>query len=125
MATDEEKTVEDRVIAFAEQVGRLVGTVEKRTDGWLDRKALNEQVSRIRDGATDLLSHLGGASGAATAPKKKPAAAAPRGRSGGTVDAPGKTHRKPAQSTRGAKRSDQRISNTKRTKTMRRPQRRG
>jgi hypothetical protein len=47
------------------------------------------------------------------------------GRSGGTVDAPGKTHRKPTASTRGAKHSDQMISKAAVEKMMRRPQRRG
>jgi len=47
------------------------------------------------------------------------------GRSGGAVDAPGKTHRKPAASARGAKHSDQTISKIKGAKTMRRGNRRG
>ena len=47
------------------------------------------------------------------------------GRSGATVDAPGKTHRKPAPSTRGVKHSDQSTSTIAGTKTMRRGHRRG
>ena len=47
------------------------------------------------------------------------------GRSGGAVDAPGKAHRKPGPSTRGAKHSDQMIPNAEVEKMMRRPQRRG
>jgi hypothetical protein len=47
------------------------------------------------------------------------------GRSGGVVDAPGKAHRKPAPSARGAKHSDQMIPNAAVEKVMRRPQRRG
>ena len=129
MAAETEKTVEQRVVAFAEQLGRLVGTVESKTEGWLDQKALNTQLTQIRDGATELLNHLGEAlkSGrAATAPKKKqPEPTTSRGRSGGGVDAPGKTHRKPAESTRGAKHSNQMISKVGAAKTMRRPQRRG
>jgi len=46
-------------------------------------------------------------------------------RSGGTVDAPGKTHRKRAESARGVKHSDQTISKIKGAKTMRRGHRRG
>jgi hypothetical protein len=47
------------------------------------------------------------------------------GRSGGTVDAPGKTHRKPAASARGAKHSDQTVAKIKGAQTMRRGNRRG
>jgi hypothetical protein len=47
------------------------------------------------------------------------------GRSGGTVDAPGKAHRKPGPNTRGAKHSDQMIAKVGAEKVMRRPQRRG
>jgi len=129
MAAETDKTVEQRVVAFAEQLGRLVGTVESKTEGWLDQKALNTQLTQIRDGATELLNHLGEAlkaGRAATAPKKKqPEPTTSRGRSGGTVDAPRKTHRKPAESTRGAKHSNQMISKVGAAKTMRRPQRRG
>jgi hypothetical protein len=129
MAAETEKTVEQRVVAFAEQLGRLVGTVESKTEGWLDQKALNTQLTQIRDGATELLNHLGEAlkSGrAATAPKKKqPEPTTSRGRSGGTVDAPGKTHRKRGESTRGAKHSNQMIPKAAVEKMMRRPQRRG
>ncbi len=122
MAADTEKTVEQRVVAFAEQLGRLVGTVESKAEGWLDQKALNNQLAQIRDGAAELLNHLGGALAAgraATNPKKK------QNRSGGKVDAPGKTHRKRGESTRGAKHSNQMISKAGAAKTMRRPQRRG
>jgi hypothetical protein len=129
MAAGKEKTVEERVLAFAEQLGRLVGTVERKSEGWMDQKALNEQVTQIRDGAVDLLSHLGGAiaSGRAAAnpQKTQPKAAMSAGRSGGTVDAPGKTHRKMARGVPGTKHSDERISKIKGAKTMRRGQRRG
>jgi hypothetical protein len=47
------------------------------------------------------------------------------GRSGGIVDAPGKTHRKRAPSTRGAKHSDQTTAKIAGAKTMRRGHRRG
>jgi hypothetical protein len=58
-ATEDSHTREQRVVAFAEQLGRMVGTVERKTTGWLDLAALSDQVTRIRDGAADLLSHLG------------------------------------------------------------------
>jgi hypothetical protein len=128
MATVKEKTVEERVVAFAEQVGRLIGTVESQSERWVDQKALSNQLTQLRDGAIDLLNHLGSAvaSGRAAAKPRKPQRKASTvGRSGGTVDAPGKTHRKMATGARGAKHSDERISKINAAKTMRRGQRRG
>jgi hypothetical protein len=61
-ATEESRAMEERVVAFAEQLGRMVGTVERKTTGWLDMAALSDQLTRIRDGAADLLGHLGGGS---------------------------------------------------------------
>ena len=129
-------TVEDRVVAFAEQLGRIAGTLEAKADGWLDRKTLNEQLTRVRDGAAELLNRLaaGSASVAAASAQKQTASYDPRqssspaattGRSGGKVDAPGKKHRKPPASVRGAKHSDETISKGKGAQTMRRGRRRG
>jgi hypothetical protein len=59
-AADDSRAMEQRVVAFAEQLGRMVGTVERKTTGWLDMAALSEQLTRIRDGAAELLGHLGG-----------------------------------------------------------------
>ena len=131
MAAGKEKTVEERVVAFAEQLGRLIGTVESKTEGWInqDQKAFRDQLTQLRDGAAELLSLLGGAlaSGRAAAKPQKTQPKAPPsvGRSGGTVDAPGKTHRKKAKGARGAKHSDETISKIKGAKTMRRGDRRG
>ena len=108
-ATSATDTVEQRLVSFAEQLGRIAGTVQARADGWLDRQTLNDQLTRIRDGAADLLDHLGSGTASIAA---APAAAAQKrktGRSGGKVDAPGKTHRKPPPSARGTKHSDEMI----------------
>jgi hypothetical protein len=67
------EAIEQRVIAFAEQVGRLAGTLQSKADTLTDRRALAEQLTRIRDGAAALLANLAG--GATTR-----AAAPPRGR---------------------------------------------
>jgi hypothetical protein len=126
--------IEQRVVAFAEQLGRLVGTVQSKADGWMDVPALQEQVTRIRDGAAGLLKQLGNAAArgrAATAPAgsrtgkaKKPAASTrttkAAGRSGGKVDAPGKKHRQPAPRTRSVKHSDLMISKGNASRQMRR-----
>jgi hypothetical protein len=101
--------LEQRVVAFAEQLGRIVGTVQAKTEGWMDREALNKQIVSVRDGASELLEQLkttvskaapavktATARAKAAARTPAPAAARSRGRSGGVVDAPGKKHRKPA-----------------------------
>lgn len=109
--------VEPMVIALAEQLGTFLGRVQARADGWLENDALRQQVSQIRDGATQLLDRVNRAgvtarnSAAKLIAAKPKALAAPKrgregeksatksakatGRSGGAVDAPGKRHRKP------------------------------
>ncbi len=109
---------EQRVLAFAEQLGRIAGSFQAKAEGWLDRDALNAQIASVRDDAAALLEQLADGATKATkvfeaskaaqasrTAKTKPAPAAPRGaskapgknagkgRSGGTVDAPGKKHR--------------------------------
>ena len=113
--------IEQRLVAFAEQLGRLAGTVQARADGWMDGPALQEQVTRIRDGAAGLLRQLGAAAArgkAAASIPKKPATTT-RGRSGGKVDAPGKKHRKPAPRARSVKHSDEMISKGNAARQMR------
>src|SRR5947207_3901092 len=68
--------IEQRIVAFAEQLGRLVGTVQAKADGWMDLPALQDQVTRIRDGAAALLSQLGG--GPASGARKRPVKAGGR-----------------------------------------------
>ena len=117
--------IEQRLVAFAEQLGRLVGTVQARADGWMDGPALQEQVTRIRDGAAGLLRQLGqaaargkAAASSGTSRPKKPATGT-GGRSGGKVDAPGKKHRKPAPRARSVKHSDEMISKGNAARQMR------
>ena len=113
--------VEKRVVALAEQLGRLVGTAQAKADGWVDLPALNDQLMRIRDGATGLLEQLRGglARPARKKPGRKPTAKAAAGRSGGKVDAPGKTHRKAPARAPAVKKSDQMIPKAKAARQMR------
>src|SRR4029450_14134520 len=86
------KAMERGVLPFAEQMGRIAGTVQARAEGWMDRDALSQQIASVRDGAVDLLEQLAGG-GATKAAKKNPAAAARgrnKGRRGGRGAAPGK-----------------------------------
>lgn len=128
MAANKEPDIEGRALALAHQLGRLIGTVERKTEGWLDREALNKQVVQIRDSANELLDHLAGAIASgrnASAAEPSSSKVSRMSRSGGTVDAPGKSHRKRTVSARGVKHSDQTISKIKGAKTMRRGNRRG
>ena len=91
----------------------------------MDGPALQEQVTRIRDGAASLLRQLGAAAArgkaeasSGTKGPKKPATTT-RGRSGGKVDAPGKKHRKPAPRARSVKHSDEMISKGNAARQMR------
>src|ERR1051325_2063385 len=90
-------TLEQRVMAFAEELGRIAGTVHARAEGWMDREALTKQIAIVRDGAARLLDQL--AAGATKPSTRRPAAPAARGntkgRSGGGGGAPGKKNPKP------------------------------
>jgi hypothetical protein len=112
--------VEARVLAFAEQLGRIAGTVQARTAGWIDGDALKQELARVRDGASDLLQQLtAGAPAAAISPRTGgPALRRSRGRSGGIVDAPGKRHRPPMPADPGANRANSQAAKTRAAKTM-------
>jgi hypothetical protein len=112
--------LEQRVLAFAEQLGRIAGSIQAKAEGWMDRETLHKRIASVRDGAADLLEHLeGGATKAAT---KKPAATSTpggyKGRSGGVVDAPGKRHRKPTPTVPGASRAASQADKMRMAKTM-------
>jgi hypothetical protein len=105
-ATDASTTtdaMEQRVVAFAEELGRIVGAVQAKTEGWMDREALQQQIASVRDGATELLEQLKTSvanvtSGERSEPQRVAARAAAqknRARSRSKVAAPGKKHRKP------------------------------
>ena len=112
--------MEQRVLAFAEQLGRIAGTFQAKAEGWMDRDALTKQIASVRDGAAKLLEQLAG--GAAKPSGRYPAAAAALGkarrRSGGVVDAPGKKHRKPLPTDPGANIADSQAAKMRTAKTM-------
>jgi hypothetical protein len=110
--------LEERVLAFAEQLGRIAGTVQEKTAGWMDGDALKKELARVRDGAADLLQQL---TGDAPAVAENRPTAAPRrrqGRSGGVVDAPGKKHRPPLPTDPDANRADSQAAKMRAAKTM-------
>jgi hypothetical protein len=127
------EAMEQLVMAFAEQLGRIAGTVQAKAEGWMDRDALTQQVAGVRDSAAELLDQLAGSVTSMTRTAKKAATtaatatskAASKGRSGGVVDAPGKKHRKPmpvdprtvtAEAKRANKRSSQTSMKTMKTR---------
>jgi hypothetical protein len=113
-------TLEQRVVAFAEELGRIAGTFQAKADGWMDRKALTKQIARVRDGAAALLEQL--AEGAAKSSTRVAAATAAhgnsKGRSGGVVDAAGKKHRKPLPADPGAYQAASQAAKMRTAKTM-------
>ena len=113
-------SLEERVLAFAEQLGRIAGTVQARTAGWMDGDALKKDLARVRDGATDLLEQLTADAQpvALSRPPGDPAPKRSRGRSGGIVDAPGKKHRAPMPTDPGANRANSQTAKTRAAKTM-------
>ena len=112
--------LEKQVVAFAEQLGRIAGTVHAKTAGWMDGDALKKELARVRDGAADLLQRLTAdvQDVAENRPTAGPATRRSRGRSGGIVDAPGKKHRPPTPTDPGANRADSQAAKMRAAKTM-------
>jgi hypothetical protein len=99
-----------RALALAEQLGRMAGTLEGTAESLLNRTALTDQLAQVRDGAAELLKSLTEGAGTSSAPPRPARSGVSRGaRSEDPAHAPGKRHRKPSPSVRGAKKSDSRI----------------
>ena len=63
MATREQKNATDlseQAIALAEQLGRIAGTIEGTAESWMNRQTLTDQLTRVRDSATQMLEGLTG-----------------------------------------------------------------
>ena len=119
--TPREDGVEQRVLAFAEQLGQIAGTAQAKTAGWMDGDALKKELARVRDGAAELLQQLTADAPPPVAVSTRTGASAPkrtRGRSGGIVDAPGKKHRPPMPTDPGANRADSQAAKVRAAKTM-------
>jgi len=112
MATREQKNATDlgeQAIALAEQLGRIAGTIEGTAESLMNRQTLTDQLTRVRDSATQMLEGLtGGTAKRRKAAKKKPARAA-SAQQADPAHAPGKRRRKPAPTMKGVKKSDERI----------------
>ena len=61
-ASSRRSVAEHRIEAFADDLGRLLGTARAKAEGWLgQREAIAKHLSDIRDTATGLLAQLTGA----------------------------------------------------------------
>src|SRR5689334_11101998 len=112
--------LEERVLAFAEQLGRIAGTVQAKTAGWMDGDTLKKELARVRDGAVELLQQLTADAPPIAVPTRTggPAPRKTRGRSGGIVDAPGKKHRHPMSTDPAANRANSQAAKMRAAKTM-------
>lgn len=109
-ATD---SMENRMLAFAEQLGRMVGTVQAKAEGWLDRDALRAQISTVRDSASELLNQLGGGTPKAAAASRPPSRTSAGNAAESTkAGAKGKAAAKPKTSAKGRVASKARASST-------------
>lgn len=93
---------------LAERLGRIAATVQNKAEELLDRQALRDDVTSVRNAAASLLEQLAGSDAPAKAKKASIRAASAakssantKARSGGFVDAPGHKHRKPVPSLKG------------------------
>jgi len=109
--------MEDRIVALAEQLGWLVGAAQAKTGEWLDKARIADQLTRIRDGASELLAQVQ----ASVEPQPSVSVA---NTVHDKVHAPGKRHRGPLPSQRGVKHSDQQVAKAK-LASMNKPRGRG
>lgn len=116
MATQDQRTASNlgqQAMALAEQLGRIAGTIEGTAEAWVDRRKLADQLTRVRDSASQMLEGLAGAAAkgrkASKAKKIRGASMAPARMAADPARAPGKRRRKPAPTVSGVKKSDERI----------------
>jgi hypothetical protein len=66
MATDDQKPdtgtreFSSQAAALAEQLGRIAGTLEGTAEAWLNRASVTDQLTKVRDAATQMLNSLAG-----------------------------------------------------------------
>lgn len=83
MPTQDQKNAADlseQAMALAEQLGRIAGTIEGTAESWMNQEKLADQLTRVRDGATQMLEELAagaerGRKAATTAVRNVPASA--------------------------------------------------
>jgi hypothetical protein len=90
------RAAEEKIEGFAEDLGRLLGTAQAKATSWLDqRKVIADQLTKIRDTASDYLRRLSGTeSGGAVEGRKR------RGRPPGSGKKTGRKGRPPGSGKR-------------------------
>jgi hypothetical protein len=60
MATNQRNETEfgRQAMLLAEQLGRIAGTIEGTAEAWMSRQSVTEQLTRIRDAASEMLESL-------------------------------------------------------------------
>lgn len=102
------RDLSEQAVALAEQLGRIAGSIEGTAETWLPRQTLTEQLTRVRDGAAQMLRQLSegvqrGRASVRGINEKKGKTGSAGARAADPSRAPGKRHRKPAPSPRGVK----------------------
>jgi hypothetical protein len=125
MATQDTKHATDlgeQAIALAEQLGHLAGTIQGTAETWFNRQKLTDELTRVRDGASQMLDRLGATAGKArSAVRRKPVTrvSTPVTAAADPAHAPGKRRRKPVAARRGVKKSDTTIPKMRAARTAR------
>lgn len=95
--------VEQRLGAFAEQLGRMVGTIQAKAENLANPEALSRQLSSVRDGATHMLEQLTASVTTASKRKKTKVSAKARKRRQAPAKPASTTRRRKAAGKRTAK----------------------
>jgi hypothetical protein len=99
------QALEKRVVAIAEQLGRIAGTAQVNAEQWAIRPEFYSELSSIRKRASRLLKRLGMKELSTNGNRQRT-----RERSRQKVAAPGKKHRKAPETVHGIKHSDEAIT---------------
>jgi hypothetical protein len=108
------QALEKRVVAIAEQLGRIAGTAQNSAEHWALRPGFNSELSRIRKRASRLLKRLGMKELSTNGNRQRA-----REESRQKVAAPGKKHRKAPDAAHGIKHSDEVITKALATRRRR------
>ena len=109
------EALEKRVIAIAEQLGRIAATAQTNAEQWAIRPGFYSELSQIRKRASRLLKRLGTKEFSTNGNRQRA-----REQSRQKVAAPGKKHRKPPEAVHGVKHSDEVITKALTTRRRRR-----
>jgi hypothetical protein len=104
-----DRVMEQKLVQFAERLGYVIGTVEAKADGWLDRDALRTQLTSVRDAASELLKQVTAKARAGRTRAQSKTSAKKASAAADLAHAPGKRHRKPPPQAR-VKKSDQTVA---------------